>query len=61
MPGQVLPMPDCQTLKSRATQLLIKYKSGALVTQCCLHVFESVNMHLKSRIDDIHTQREQQP
>ena len=23
-----------QTLKDRATQLLIKYKSGALVTQC---------------------------
>ena len=32
--GQVLPMPDRQTtLKDRATQLLIKYKSGALVTQ----------------------------
>ena len=27
-------MPDGQTLKDRATQLLIKYKSGALVTQC---------------------------
>ena len=26
-------MPDGQTLKDRATQLLIKYKSGALVTQ----------------------------
>ena len=25
--GQVLPMPDSQTLKDRATQLLIKYKS----------------------------------
>ena len=40
-PGQVLPMPywltdwltDSQTLKDRATQFLIKYKSGALVTQ----------------------------
>ena len=36
--GQVLPMPygltQAQTLKNRATQLLIKYKSGALVTQC---------------------------
>ena len=35
--GQVLPMPDRQTdsqRKDRATQLLIKYKSGALVTQC---------------------------
>ena len=35
--GQVLPMPDGLThshLKDRATQLLIKYKSGALVTQC---------------------------
>ena len=35
--GQVLPMPygrtHWQTLKDRATQLLIKYKSGALVTQ----------------------------
>ena len=31
--GQVLPMPDrLKTLKDRATQLLIKYKSGALVT-----------------------------
>ena len=26
-------MPDGQTLKDRATQLLTKYKSGALVTQ----------------------------
>ena len=25
------------TLKDRATQLLIRYKSGALVTQCCCH------------------------
>ena len=35
--GQVLPMPcgrtDRLTLKDRATLLLIKYKSGALVTQ----------------------------
>ena len=36
--GQVLPMPDSltdslTTLKDRATQFLIKYKSGALVTQ----------------------------
>ena len=34
--GQVLPMPDSLThsqMKDRATQLLIKYKSGALVTQ----------------------------
>ena len=32
--GQVLPMPDSlTTLKDRATQLLTKYKSGALVTQ----------------------------
>ena len=35
--GQVLPMSDSlthrQTLKDRATQLLIKYKSGALLTQ----------------------------
>ena len=35
--GQVLPMPDSlmthSHLNDRATQLLIKYKSGALVTQ----------------------------
>ena len=35
--GQVSGMPDKrtdgQTLKDRATQLLMKYKSGALVTQ----------------------------
>ena len=32
--GRVLPMPDWHTtLKDRATQLPIKYKSGALVTQ----------------------------
>ena len=30
--GRVLPMPDSQC-KDRATQLLTKYKSGALVTQ----------------------------
>ena len=27
-------LTDSLTLKDRATQLLIKYKSGALVTQC---------------------------
>ena len=32
--GRVSRMPDRQTLKDRATQLLTKYKSGALVTQC---------------------------
>ena len=40
--GQVLPMPYSltdsltwlTTLKDRATQLIIKYKSGALITQC---------------------------
>ena len=31
--GEVSPMPYGQTLKDRATQLLIKHKSGALVTQ----------------------------
>ena len=30
---QVSRMPDGQTLKDRATQLLTKYKSGALVKQ----------------------------
>ena len=37
--GQVLPMPhslthSLTTLKDRATQLLIKYKNEARVTQC---------------------------
>ena len=32
-------LTDSQTLKDRATQLLIKYKSGALVTQLQLYVF----------------------
>ena len=32
--GRVSHMPDSQTLKDSATQLLTKYKSGALVTQC---------------------------
>ena len=36
--GQVSRMPDSltdsQTLKDSATQLLIKYKSGDLITQC---------------------------
>ena len=32
--GQVSRMPYGQTLKDSATQLLIKYKSGALVTRC---------------------------
>ena len=36
---QVLPMPyGPTTLKDRATQLLINYKSGALVTQIRFHV-----------------------
>ena len=42
--GQVLPMPDRLTdshLKDSATQLLIKYKSGALVTQHQSNVMES--------------------
>ena len=38
--GRVSRMPDRQTtLKDRATQLLIKYKSGALVTQSKVIVF----------------------
>ena len=47
--GQVLPMPhslthSLTTLKDRATQLLIKYKSGALVTQidCCVSISEMI-------------------
>ena len=47
--GQVPRMPDGrtdgQTLKDSATQLLIKYKSGALVTQCC---FRDSHFSLKS-------------
>ena len=31
--GQVLLMPHSQTLEDSATQLLTKYKSGALETQ----------------------------
>ena len=34
--GQVSRMPYGQTLKDSATQLLVKYKSGALVTQYIL-------------------------
>ena len=34
-----------QTLKDRATQLLIKYKSGALVTQCHLLFIQSGSDH----------------
>ena len=39
--GQVLLMPDRLTdsqLKDRATQLLIKYKSGALVRDAVIYV-----------------------
>ena len=42
--GQVLPMPDRLTdsqSKDRATQLLIKYKSGALVTQSYVVIFDT--------------------
>ena len=35
--GQVSRMPDSQTLKDRATQLLTKYKSGAFVTQLMIY------------------------
>ena len=38
-------LTDGQTLKDSATQLLIKYKSGALVTQCC---FRDSHFSLKS-------------
>ena len=46
--GQVLPMPHSQC-KDRATQLLTKYKSGALVTQSLVHelkLFKSSFQHL---------------
>ena len=47
--GHVSCMPDGrtdgQTLRDRATQLLNKYKSGALVTQ-----FEPITRRLKSDI-----------
>ena len=39
--GRVSRMPDSLTLKDRATQLLIKYKSGALVTQLKKHSRET--------------------
>ena len=45
----MLPMPySLTTLKDRATQLLIKYKSGALVTQ--FGNFKSVHGNLE--VDD---------
>ena len=44
--GQVSRMPDGQTLKDRATQLLIKYKSGALVTQC-----HACDIHMDGRTE----------
>ena len=37
-------LTDGQTLKDRATQLLIKYKSGALVTQYALQVTNTHNI-----------------
>ena len=49
--GQVLPMPDSLThsqLKDRATLLLIKYKSGALVTQ--LNDFEKEILQYQMQI-----------
>ena len=49
--GQVLPMPDRQTdsqSKDRATQLLTKYKSGALVTQFILEKNDLPDRHLAS-------------
>ena len=53
--GQVLPMPhslthSLTTLKDRATQLLIKYKSGALVTQYVSMI--RGNLHLLDHLLD---------
>ena len=48
--GQVLPMPDRLTdshLKDRATQLLIKYKSGVLVTQCVMLIMLTIGVFIK--------------
>ena len=48
--GQVLPMPDRLTdsqSKDRATQLLTKYKSGALVTQYEQLLYVGVNSIFK--------------
>ena len=39
-------LTDRQTLKDRASQLLIKYKSGALVTQLRLVLFELLFLSL---------------
>ena len=39
-------LTDGQTLKDRATQLLIKYKTGALVTQLYVHYRMDFVMHL---------------
>ena len=47
--GQVLPMPHSLTHSQRkdsATQLLIKYKSGALVTQYC-HKRQIIPCHMR--------------
>ena len=53
--GQVSPMPDwltdsLTTLKDRATQLLIKYKSGAFVTQ--LHSTYSTALSCLADVSD---------
>ena len=49
------------TLKDRATQLLIKYKSGALVTQCsnlfktCSNVFNKISIYLYIALRELHS------
>ena len=57
--GHVLPMPDRLTdsrLKDRATQLLIKYKSGALVPQIILFMVAIyvivINVHKKCKMSN---------
>ena len=54
-------MPDGQTLKDRATELLIKYKSGALVTQFTgIQLLYNVR-HAKSNYLNIATSGEKNP
>ena len=48
-------MPDWQTtLKDRATQLIIKYKSGALVTQCINYQHWNVGYFLEYTPYNVH-------
>ena len=55
--GQVLPMADRLTdsqMKDRATQLLIKYKSGALVMSCQIKHISNVRSSFHLKLQTIH-------